>query len=558
MNEIPPSRPGFWQRAMNARIPPRLSASVLFAVPSAWILWLMIGHRDFQKIVWLLGGPFLGLACFFFAAVWRHGFRWLFSRRALRFHAAWAASLLTFVVFFYTEENWRGKWAWAALQREASARGESLDFKSLAPPAVPDEQSFAKAPGVAALLGLTNQPNFSFPFDHGQASQGPSASWLRQQSTDLAKWQKFFRARGENSVAAKGGATTLTFPVTPEPQTPAADVLFALGKFATNLATLGAASQRPLMRLPLDYGKGFFLAEDLTRPLQSLWSAVHLLSLRASAELAQGQGEAALQDVVLALRLTKSTFDYEYGHRSGMMRFCLQPIWEGLTSHRWNDEQLAALQKELAALDLLADYRLDVRGETLRMMWLFGQIQALCEGQPSELSKRGSTDSNDRFWTWVVKTFYPVGWLYQDKVWIYRFYQRHADPLDAAALRNQALDARAAERRTMTDPIAAGVVLPRLRQVFSESAPEALMLQTFLQQARTACALERFHAAQGQYPAALEALRPKYLQQVPDDILAGPGQKLKYVPTPGGGFKLYSIGFNRIDDGVVWLQPGQN
>jgi hypothetical protein len=133
----------------------------------------------------------------------------------------------------------------------------------------------------------------------------------------------------------------------------------------------------------------------------------------------------------------------------------------------------------------------------------------------------------------------------------------------------------------MTDPIMAGLALPRLRGVFSEGA-RALMLQTFLQLARTACALERSHAAQGQYPATLEALRPKYLQQVPDDIFAGPGQKLKYVPTPGGGFKLYSIGLHRIDDGgnplqsgekpqdpfwgesierrasIVWLQPGHN
>jgi hypothetical protein len=340
------------------------------------------------------------------------------------------------------------------------------------------------------------------------------------------------------------------------------------------------------MRLPLDSRKGYFLAEDLTRPLESLSSAVHLLSLRASAQLAQGQAAAAFQDVMLALRLTtmvkESAFASQQWHRWGMMRFCLQPIWEGVTAHRWNDEQLAALQKELAALDLLADYRLAVRGETRTMMCLCDEIQALCEGRPSELSKRGSPDLNERFWTWVVKTFYPVGWLYQDKVWLYRFYQRHADPLETAALPNQDSRARAAERRTMTDPIMASVMQPRLLGVFGESAAGALMLQTFLHLARTACALERFHAAQGRYPATLEALQPKYLPQVPDEVFAGPGQKLKYVPTPGAGFRLYSIGLHRIDDGgtplqavdkpqdpfwgesierkssIVWLQPGHN
>ena len=565
--------------------------SVLFAVPSALILWLMIRQRDFQ-MVWLLGGLFLGLTACFFAAVWRHGYFWLFSRPARRFHAVWAASLLTFVVLFYTEESWRGQRAWAALRREASALGESLDFKSLIPPAVPDDQNFAKASGVAELLGLNQQPFFSFPFDHGQENQWPAASWLRRQATDLAQWQKFFRARAEDSVAAKRQPTQPAFPVTPEPQTPAADVLFALGQFATNLARLDVASQRPVMRLPLDYGKGFFLGEDLNRPLQSLGSAVHLLSLRASAQLAREQGEAALRDVLLALRLTtlvkesafvvnKSAFAYVHWHRWGMMQFCLQPIWEGLASHRWNDEQLAGLQKELAALDLLADYRLAVRGETLKMMCLYDQLLAFFEGQPSELAKQQSMDFNEHCWTWLVKTIYPVGWLYQNKVWIYRFYQRHADPLAAAALRNQPLAERAAERRTLTDPIAAVLVQARLRELFGESSAGALMLQTFLQQARTACALERFHAAQGRYPATLEALEPKYLPQVPDDVFAGPGEKLKYVRTPVGGFKLYSIGSNRIDDGgkllpavatrqdlfgelievgssLVWLQPGRN
>ena len=131
MKDIPPTSAGFWQRAirvLTARItifPPtapgiwqRAIASVLFAVPSALMLvWL--NHVNWFQIVWLLVGLFLALASVFFAAVWRHGFGWLFSRRALRFRAAWVATLLTLVVLFYTEESWRGKRAWAGV----AARG---------------------------------------------------------------------------------------------------------------------------------------------------------------------------------------------------------------------------------------------------------------------------------------------------------------------------------------------------------------------------------------------------------------------------------------------------
>lgn len=240
MNTATPSPPGFCQRAI---------ASVLFAVLSALILVWMIGNGSRFQIIWLLGTFLLIFASVFFAAVWRHGFRWLFSRRALRFRAGVVVTVITLVVLFYTEESWRGKRAWAGLQREAAARGESLEWSSLATPAVPDDQNFAKAPGVAELFSLRKQRHSTWPYQYGAEN---TTSWALQQFTDLVWWQRFFRDYA-HSVTGERTANTLTFPVTPEPQTPAADVLFALDKYAPILAALRAASQRPALRLPLDY-----------------------------------------------------------------------------------------------------------------------------------------------------------------------------------------------------------------------------------------------------------------------------------------------------------------
>ena len=577
MNTATPSPPGFWQRATD---------SILFAILSALILVWMTGNSDRFQVIRLLGAFFLAFASVFFVVVWRRGFRWLFSRRALRFHGGVVVSLFTLVVLFYTEESWRGKRVWAALQREASACGESLEFSSLAPPAVPADQNFAKAPGVAELLGLTRDPDdhslFYSMFYLGMPSQWPSASWALGQSADLAGWQKFFRDHAEKSDAPERREDTLAFPVPPQPQTPAADVLFALGEFETNLATLRAASQRPVMRLPFDYSKGFFLTMEVGRPAESLWKAVHLLSLRASAELAQGQSEAALQDILLGLQLaevmSKTPLDYVQRHRRGMIQFCLQPVWDGLAAHRWNNGQLATLQKKLAAVDLPAGYHRGVHGDALLYMNLCDQVLALASGRPSELATRMQPD--ERVIGWAARTFYPVGWLYQDKTWIYRFYERHADPFQAAAFRNKPWDKLKAEDQTATDPMLVILVLPKLRECFEGSSVGALMMQTFVQQAATACALERFRLAHGQYPETLESLVPDYLAQVPADMLAAPAAKLKYVPAPDGGFKLYSVGFNGVDDGgkpnpsidphqdliwqlsegnsdLVWIQPGQ-
>jgi len=67
--------------------------------------------------------------------------------------------------------------------------------------------------------------------------------------------------------------------------------------------------------------------------------------------------------------------------------------------------------------------------------------------------------------------------------------------------------------------------------------------------ARVACALERCKLANGNYPETLDALAPKYIFQVPQDIIGG--QPLHYHRTSEGKFLLYSVGWNVKDDGGV-------
>ena len=92
------------------------------------------------------------------------------------------------------------------------------------------------------------------------------------------------------------------------------------------------------------------------------------------------------------------------------------------------------------------------------------------------------------------------------------------------------------------------LVAPSVKEVFRVGAEGALFLQTACQEATVACALERCRLAQGQYPASLGALVPTWLNQVPADLLAADGAPLKYRRETDGGFVLYSIGLNRVDD----------
>jgi hypothetical protein len=59
--------------------------------------------------------------------------------------------------------------------------------------------------------------------------------------------------------------------------------------------------------------------------------------------------------------------------------------------------------------------------------------------------------------------------------------------------------------------------------------------------------LERYRLANGQFPATLEALAPKFIVKLPHDVITG--QSLKYRRTDDGQFVLYSVGWNETDDG---------
>jgi hypothetical protein len=533
--------------------------AILLAVIVVIVAWLV--RNNHLQIGLILAAFALGLLLVLSVAAWRHGFLWFFSRRAWRFYVWLVVGTISVIVLFYAEENWRGKRAWAALQREVAARGESLELSSVFPPAVPDEENFALAPGVGRLLGFaepgSGKPRESAPsgvFYHGTGDKWPAATWVLQQATDLAAWQTFFRRHPVTpSTPTNDNLSWLAFPVAPEPQTPAEDVLLALSRYDSALAVLRAANQRPKVRYPLAYEDGLCaLVWPQHEPhFDILYSAAHLLSLRAVAELDQGQSEAALQDTLLALRLADSfrqePFDTLHRLRGRMLRLCLQPVWEGLARHRWNEAQLLTLQQRFAELDLLAEFRVRARGETLVMMNLADQFQAFLEGRGSAAGRElASVEGDDRFAIGLLRIAYPVGWLYQDKAWMYRFYERRADVSKALDPANQAQ--WPSEMRRATDPVLLILVAPRLKEVFHEGAQGALYLQTFCEEAAVACALERCRLAQGQYPVFLDALVPAWLQQVPTDLLAAGGAPLKYRREADGGFVLYSVGLNRVDD----------
>ena len=74
----------------------------------------------------------------------------------------------------------------------------------------------------------------------------------------------------------------------------------------------------------------------------------------------------------------------------------------------------------------------------------------------------------------------------------------------------------------------------------------AAYCQNKVHQTIIVCGLERYRIAKGTYPETLDQLVPTYLETMPNDVCSG--NPMIYQRTAKDRFKLYSVGWNEVDD----------
>jgi hypothetical protein len=442
-------------------------------------------------------------------------------------------------------------------ERQWEAKGEHFDFASFIPKPVPDDQNFALTPIVASCYEslLDKNGHRVVPFNtnvinrlametygeeslaHYPTNSGNRAKGLK---TDLKEWQLYYR-----TLATK----TNEFPVAPQEQSPAADVLLALSRYDSTIEELRQAATLPYSRFPLNYDSDFPATINLPH-LSALKSCSQMLQLRAVAELQNGQSDLALADVKLMLRLNDSirTEPFLISHlvRIDMLNLTLQPVWEGLQDHKWSDAQLVELDQELAKLDFLADYEFSMRGERAMEM---ANIEYLRRTRRIGEYFNGQ-DSTPGF----VKAAYlliPNSVFYQNELAFALAYQDWILPvvdLEQHIVSPKKAELTASniyEERVHWSPnnVLVSMMLPAIQAAVKKYA----YAQSTVDMARVACALERFRLAQGNYPETLDALQPRFIDALPHDVIGG--QPLKYHRLDNEQFALYSVGWNGKDDG---------
>ena len=474
---------------------------------------------------------------------------------------------------WYAEENYRGGRAWEKARHDLEARGESLDAAHFIPPPVPDDQNLAMAPLFVRLYRYRVDPatgllTFSKDADgaeyktvvampFGSSADGPPrplarGEWAAAQPLDLVSYQRYYRSRKD-------------FPRSFSPQPAAEDILLALTRYRDALDEVAAAAAtRPLARFPVNWTQRPAWNISLVHGslIQDLTSA---LRLRACATLTLGRTDDALRDILLGWRLNDA-MDQEPVLIADLVALTgrgllLQPIWEGLASRRWTAVQLCELQAQLSAVDMLRSFRLaeqferasflvSIR-EELRRPEGFRELLAALQGVPTR-------DAGSGGWPGAIIRFSPHGWIDGAVAFACEWEQKYTiDAIDVPAHRLSpesfaaGIAALSGSRFSLTNMLIK-VSAPVYESVARKNARE----QVGVDEALTACALERFYLDHQAYPSSLQALVPTYLPRVPTDVIDG--APLRYQATLDGRYRLWEVGWNGRDDGgaVAWNKEG--
>jgi hypothetical protein len=239
--------------------------------------------------------------------------------------------------------------------------------------------------------------------------------------------------------------------------------------------------------------------------------------------------------------------------RIAMMQRTLQPVWEGLADRQWTEAELSAIESELGKLDFLVHYHLAMRGERAGGVWGVDFIRKVGIFWLNEMSAPREDSGPFDLEQFLGKaTFWliPAGWFDQNKLSLCRKYEKYLLPLVGgpdrrivSAAATKEADSALGRQGARPYDLFSGMLLSSL----GGFAIDCARAQSSVDLARVACALERYRLTNGQFPNTLDALAPKFIAKLPQDI--SNGQPLKYRRTEDGQFVLYSVGLNESDDG---------
>ena len=479
----------------------------------------------------------------FFAKIGRFFWSWRFLKFVL-----WSVlGVITLLIFLYVEEDWRGARAWAATKAEWEAKGETFDYHKFIPPPVPDDQNLAAIP-LFKLEPVKNSDGTTYmtqvALNRAMRDDLPSfdfpqwGNWMRGELPDMAKIQKVLDAD-----------YALAFKDTKPPDDSLAQFNALYPFFADFLA---ASATHPVFRMNQDYAA----SPPAVRPLGPITAQIKLskvLTLHAILALDHHQSDLALADIKTNYKLlsgVKRDPSLVGGLVAiGMNAINSSVIYNGLVRHAWTDAQLVEIDDTLKPINFLVDYQFAMRCEVAQSV---ANLECFVKSSHRHSRVFEGFDPQVPLMSRFAPRW-PDGWWDDNKSQMAGFLFQSLAGVDPQArlvfpkiaidLHNQIEQANArwdayAPWKILAN-IAAGPV--------TNATHQYAQAQVWVDEARIACALERYRLAHGVYPDSLDALAPAYIEAGPHDIMNG--EPYHYQLRPDDTFLLYSVGWNQTDDG---------
>ena len=340
--------------------------------------------------------------------------------------------------------------------------------------------------------------------------------------------------------------------------TSAAEYLKYTDVFLPALAEIREALKRPYAIPPGDYSEPYLIPIP---NFVTMRTTAQLLAMRAQCHLLLHDPGAAVDELAqiheLCRILQKPAAGGPETLVAAMINVAIGGLYVGMIRDgfrlgEWREPELAALQGQLKSMDLPEWVAEAFREENAATAQTFEHSSA--EKVAGILSNSGS--EGDKFWDrmknplYVYLKFAPRGWIYQNLAGMARLTPQVLDSFD---LERGQIHPRIMDQSSLA--VSEYVAHPSLFKVlatvalpnFAKAVQTTAANQTLVNQAQIVCGLERYRLEHGEYPGALEALAPRFLEAPPHDVIGG--QPLRYRRTDDGKFLLYSVGWNETDDG---------
>ncbi len=286
-----------------------------------------------------------------------------------------------------------------------------------------------------------------------------------------------------------------------------------------------------------------------------------VLELRSCVELRTGDTAAAFQDVKLIFHLVQSlrTEPILISHAvpaPDVWVKCCSRFGRDWSCRKWSDEQLDEFNKEVRTLVFMVDGIRCLQAVQSFSDTFFTRLRSSRNPihEISDIIGQGNVISTPSYPVELFAALAPSGWFYLEQLNYHRLFHNQSvsvmtpnridpDVVNESKIRSIGRDSFGTA--ILRHEAMAQLLLPSLNTIvfkFTRGQTEANL-------AVVACALERHRLKHGQFPENLAPLAPEYLPAIPNDLIMD--QPLKYRRESDGSFTLYSVGWNKKDDGGI-------